>query len=196
MPTGTFHRCPKCGHRPLPADQSLPAACPACGVVLAKVRQAMEGKALSTRPGADGPSSPKPGNDRWRWRARPVADAADVASNPADLLDEPIGWLALLAAALVQVPTRITKPGWWARVALWAAFAVWGLWLIGRDHRSGDIMQSFLHGPLLVFHEAGHVIFSLFGHWVMVLGGTLGQLLMPAILCIALLRQRQDAFGA
>ena len=28
--------CPKCGHAPLPADQSLPAACPACGIVLAK----------------------------------------------------------------------------------------------------------------------------------------------------------------
>ena len=28
--------CPKCGHSPLPADQSLPAACPACGIVLAK----------------------------------------------------------------------------------------------------------------------------------------------------------------
>jgi hypothetical protein len=28
--------CPKCGHAPLPADQALPAACPACGIVLAK----------------------------------------------------------------------------------------------------------------------------------------------------------------
>ncbi|MDB5812522.1 MAG: hypothetical protein JWN94_4644, partial [Betaproteobacteria bacterium] len=28
--------CPKCGHAPLPADQSSPAACPACGIVLAK----------------------------------------------------------------------------------------------------------------------------------------------------------------
>src|SRR3954469_8224277 len=28
--------CPKCGLSPLPADQSLPAACPACGIVLAK----------------------------------------------------------------------------------------------------------------------------------------------------------------
>lgn len=28
--------CPKCGHAPLPEDQSLPAACPACGIILAK----------------------------------------------------------------------------------------------------------------------------------------------------------------
>ena len=32
----TFKACPKCGHAPLPADQSLPAACPACGLILAK----------------------------------------------------------------------------------------------------------------------------------------------------------------
>ena len=32
----SYPACPKCGHRPLPADQSLPAACPACGLVLAK----------------------------------------------------------------------------------------------------------------------------------------------------------------
>jgi hypothetical protein len=34
-----FEHCPKCQHTPLPADQSLPAACPACGVILAKVGQ-------------------------------------------------------------------------------------------------------------------------------------------------------------
>jgi ribosomal protein S27E len=32
----TYASCPKCGHAPLPHDQALPAACAACGVVLAK----------------------------------------------------------------------------------------------------------------------------------------------------------------
>ena len=31
----------------------------------------------------------------------------------------------------------------------------------------------------LVFHEAGHMFFSWFGHTIMVLGGTLGELLVP-----------------
>ena len=35
----------------------------------------------------------------------------------------------------------------------------------------------------LVFHEAGHMFFSWFGHTVMILGGTLGELLVP--LCVA-----------
>jgi predicted nucleic acid-binding Zn-ribbon protein len=37
-----FTLCPKCGHSPLPADQALPAACPACGVILAKVALAQK----------------------------------------------------------------------------------------------------------------------------------------------------------
>jgi hypothetical protein len=39
--TISYPGCPKCGHAPLPADQSLPAACPACGIVLAKFGAAL-----------------------------------------------------------------------------------------------------------------------------------------------------------
>ena len=56
--------------------------------------------------------------------------------------------------------------------------------------------SSFLHGPLLVFHEAGHVILRVFGEWMGVLGGTLGQLLVPVVLCVALLVRNRDPFGA
>ncbi len=37
-----FTQCPKYGHTPLPHDQASPAACPACGVILAKVAQALK----------------------------------------------------------------------------------------------------------------------------------------------------------
>lgn len=80
--------------------------------------------------------------------------------------------------------------------ALLAAFAVWGLVLIAQDYRNAEIMQSFLHGPLLVFHEAGHVLFSFLGHWMTVAGGTLMQLAMPLVLSVALLWKRRDPFGA
>ena len=84
----------------------------------------------------------------------------------------------------------------WPRVGLWAVFLVWGLLLIGMDIRTGEMGTSFLHRPLLVFHEAGHVLFRPFGEWMTVFGGTLGQLLMPAILCIAMLRHNHDPYGA
>ena len=101
-----------------------------------------------------------------------------------------------LGAWLWHVPDRVDATAFKVRVALLAAFALWGLRLCWMDYRDGEMAGSFIHSPLLVFHEAGHVIFGIFGEWVRVLGGTLGQLLMPAILAGALLWKNRDPFGA
>lgn len=82
------------------------------------------------------------------------------------------------------------------RLALLAVFGLWGFVLMAQNYRDGAIGSSFIHLPLLVFHEAGHVIFRVFGEWMSVLGGSLGQLIMPAVLCGALLIKNQDRFGA
>ena len=73
---------------------------------------------------------------------------------------------------------------WWLRAALLLGFALWGWALAAMDYRSGEIGASFLHGPLLLFHEAGHLIFRPFGEWAGVFGGTLAQLLMPALIVV------------
>lgn len=161
-----FARCPKCGHQPLPADQSLPAACPSCGVILAKVAQH---RAQSGRP------------------ARP---AARSVATPVD--DDEHGWRSLL----LHVPARVDTTLFWCRVALLAAFAVWGGWLMTRSVSEGEMAQSFIHGPLLVFHEAGHVLFMPFGTWMTVAGGTLMQWLMPVVAGAVLLWRHRDPFGA
>ncbi|MEY2689251.1 MAG: hypothetical protein RL375_3450 [Pseudomonadota bacterium] len=167
-----YTRCPKCGHAPLPPDQALPAACPACGVILAKVRST--------------PGRPPIGRTRPGRRNR-------TASTPGQPDDTPTAvWTGLLC----WVPERVDTTRWWMRVALLTAFGLWGLWLLTRDVRTGAIGQSFIHGPLLVFHEAGHVLFSVFGEWMMFMGGTLGQLLMPALLAGALLIKNRDPYGA
>jgi hypothetical protein len=54
----------------------------------------------------------------------------------------------------------------------------------------------FLHGVNLVFHEAGHLIFGFFGQFLAVLGGSLNQVLIPAICVGAFLRTRQRASAA
>jgi len=84
----------------------------------------------------------------------------------------------------------------YGRTALYAAFVIWGVWFISLDLRNNAIGESFMHRVNLVFHEAGHVIFMPFGHFMMVLGGTLGQLLMPLIVGGTLLWKNRDAFGA
>ena len=154
-----YTRCPKCGHRPLPPEQALPAACPACGVILAKVAAATGPRRPAGDPGAASETSP-------------------------------------LRERLLQVPERVDPMHWWARFVLLALFALWGLRLIALDHRQGEIGGSFIHGPLLVFHEAGHVLFRPLGEWMTVAGGTLMQLLMPLVLLLALLLKNRDPFGA
>jgi hypothetical protein len=161
-----FDRCPKCGHAPLPPDQAAPAECPACGVILAKAGQ------RPVRAGAAG------------TRERTGSPAHQEMA--ADGLHE----------LLLHVPDQVDATAWRARVALLAVLALWGLRLCWLDYREAEINASFLHGPLLLFHEAGHVVFGLFGEWVRVFGGTLGQLAMPALLCGALLWKNRDPFGA
>lgn len=91
---------------------------------------------------------------------------------------------------------RVDPVVFYGRCALYVIFVIWGLYFISLDLRTNEIGSSFMHRVNLVFHEAGHVIFMPFGHFMMVLGGTLGQLLMPAIAGGVLLWKNRDAFGA
>ena len=101
-----------------------------------------------------------------------------------------------LRQLLFPTTARMDPVTFWPRVAMLVAFAVWGYALIGMNYRTGELGSSFIHRPLLIFHEAGHVVFRLLGEWMMVLGGSLGQLIMPVILGGALLFKNRDPFGA
>jgi hypothetical protein len=103
-----------------------------------------------------------------------------------------------LAATLFHVPERMARGRWKGRALLLALIAAWTLW-IWRDMgiAGGEAGSSFLHLVLLPFHEAGHyAIFRWFGEFIMTLGGTLGQHLMPIVAGVALLVKRRDPFGA
>ena len=156
--------CPKCGHAPLPANQALPAACTACGLVLAK------------------------------FGAMPMRMLRDDDIEPVDGV--PTG--SYLARWLFHVPNKVARTYWYARAAALAAFALWTVSIFfGIDVRTGELGSSgFLHLVILPFHEEGHVFFRLFGEFVAILGGTLGQHLMPIVLGVALLVKRRDPFGA
>ncbi|MEO8077173.1 MAG: hypothetical protein ABI818_12650 [Acidobacteriota bacterium] len=78
------------------------------------------------------------------------------------------------------------------RPAALAGLAVW-TWQLAR--MGGAVMESVLHLPDLVFHEAGHVLLGVFGHFIGVLGGSLFQVALPLILAVVFLKQR-DQFGA
>lgn len=78
----------------------------------------------------------------------------------------------------------------WARAALVFGLAIWTI-QFARTPLSPDAMDSFLHLPDLVFHEAGHVLFSPFGQFITVLGGSLLQVMIPVIAAVAFFRQEQ-----
>lgn len=85
-----------------------------------------------------------------------------------------------------------------ARLVRFAALVlllVW-TWQFARAPLGSEASQAlYLHLPNLVFHEAGHVLFMFFGRFMTVLGGSLCQFLVPVILTVAFLRQR-NVFGA
>jgi hypothetical protein len=82
----------------------------------------------------------------------------------------------------------------YARMALIAGLTYW-TWQFARTPIGSDAMESFLHLPDLVFHEAGHLIFSPLGQFMSVLGGSLMQVLIPIVCATAFIRQAQP-FGA
>ncbi len=97
-----------------------------------------------------------------------------------------------LRERLLFVPDDLPRVVWYGRLAAFAAMLVWGVGIVlGRMTDTPTV----LHLTVILFHEAGHVVFMPFGRTLGVAGGTLGQLLMPLVCAIALHR-RDDNFGA
>ena len=97
-----------------------------------------------------------------------------------------------LRERLLDVPEDVPRPVWYGRLALLAVVAIWATSvLLSRMTEP----PTLLHLTVILFHEAGHVIFMPFGEALRIAGGTLGQLLMPVI-CAVALHRRGDNFGA
>ena len=75
----------------------------------------------------------------------------------------------------------------WRSVGLLLVLAGW-TWRFARMPMGPSDVDSILHLPDLVFHEAGHVLFMLFGHFLTVLGGSLTQVLVPVVCVVAFLQ--------
>jgi hypothetical protein len=80
------------------------------------------------------------------------------------------------------------------RFAVLIALAIWTVTLVTEP--MDDVGDSLLHMINLPFHEAGHIIFLPLGRFMTMLGGSLMQVLVPAVCAIALYFQNDDPFGA
>ena len=81
------------------------------------------------------------------------------------------------------------------RAVLILLLAMWTWRFTTHPLRADVIAESFLHVVNLPFHEAGHIIFSPFGSFMMSLGGSLLQVVIP-VACIVAFARREDWFAA
>jgi hypothetical protein len=77
---------------------------------------------------------------------------------------------------------------------LWLGLVAWTVSMLRVPLEAAG--NSFMHLINIPFHEAGHIIFMPFGEFMMFLGGSLLQVLVPAICAGAFLFQQDDPFGA
>ncbi len=114
------------------------------------------------------------------------------------MVDSALVWLK---QRLFHVEPRVNVLVFWCRVAVWVCLSLWGWYFIQTryDEVIGglpEINYSFMHRVDLVFHEAGHVIFIPLGRFMSVLGGSLGQLMIPGLVLGMFLFKYRNAFGA
>jgi len=78
----------------------------------------------------------------------------------------------------------------WGRLPLY-------LYLVyaGVRHLFDPMYRSWFAGLTLILHELGHLLFSMFGQTLMLLGGSLTQLAAPAFVALYLLFVQRDWFG-
>lgn len=83
-------------------------------------------------------------------------------------------------------------------ICLLALYAVFGAsnYTVDGFLESSDRVMMFLHGVNLIFHEAGHTILAGFGQFLHILGGSLMQVMVPAVIAGYFVVTRQMYAGA
>ncbi len=94
-------------------------------------------------------------------------------------------------ATSVIIAREEDAPLSWPRAAI-VALPVW--WAVSLG--SGATSWCFLDYVNLAFHEAGHIFLSFAGSTVHYLGGTIGQLAVPALLVFYFLLRQAQPFAA
>jgi hypothetical protein len=105
-------------------------------------------------------------------------------------------WLLTAKQWLIQSDTATDSLMLVGRTMVFLLLVWWGRAFIFTPLETNYTGESFLHLINLPFHEAGHLIFMPFGRFMMFLGGSVGQVLMPLICLGTFLVKTRDPFGA
>ena len=103
--------------------------------------------------------------------------------------------IALTRQWLFPVETSINPVHFAGRILLFVVLVLWSLKFITTPLETNYTGESVLHLINLPFHEAGHLLFMPFGRFMTILGGSLGQILMPLICLGTFVLKTRDSFG-
>jgi len=157
--------CPLCGFEQSDAS----GECIKCGIIFQKY-------------GTHGEAASK---DGFKARKPP---ARGRESNKSDLLDR-------LRELFLFIEPEVNFFYFGGRIILYLVLFIYCPIFVFTSIENSHTVMPFMHLVNLPFHEAGHIIFMPFGRFIMFLGGTLGQLLMPLVCMGGLLITRRNTFG-
>lgn len=132
---------------------------------------------------------------RHHFRQAPNRSGEGPVSRPSTLVARS-RWLVTAKQRLVESDMTTQPMTFYGRAVVFVAMVWWGWAFITTPLETNYTGESLLHLINLPFHEAGHVIFIPFGRFMTILGGTLGQILMPMICFGTFLIKTRDPFGA
>ncbi len=105
-------------------------------------------------------------------------------------------WVLYARRWLIESDTTTDATTFYGRAFVLLILASWGTVFMVTPLEENYAGESFLHLINLPFHEAGHLLFLPFGRFMTILGGSLGQILMPVICLVTFLVRTHDPFGA
>lgn len=156
--------CPSCGRAREVPDERIPARTFAQRCPGCGTRFEVDGELLRALGGAS-PAAPGPAGP---------SDPGGPDRDP-DLLGERERWFPAPRGAAA------------AALAAGTALLLW-------SQATRGFLAAVIDGANLLFHEAGHPIFGLFGsRFLLYLGGTIGQLAFPAVAAAVFAQRRQPA---
>lgn len=104
-------------------------------------------------------------------------------------------WFRLAEDWLLTTEESVNPFHFAGRVLAFLVLALWGWRFMTTPLDTNYTGESFLHLVNLPFHEAGHLLFMPFGRFMTILGGSLGQILMPLVCLGTFLLKTRDPFG-
>jgi ribosomal protein L40E len=125
---------------------------------------------------------------------KPLTAKAYLSSSPPAFTEST--WFITVKKWLIESDHTTDSMTFYGRAAVFVAMVWWGWAFIVTPLETNYTGESFLHLVNLPFHEAGHILFIPFGRFMTILGGTLGQILMPMICLGTFLVKTRDPFGA